>query len=111
MFSNRYGEGGAVGKYTDKSFIPKSKFENVFYIRKSYRRNIHNVRKIHLLALLIQRLWGKSLEISTNFLWVPFSKFDWWVHMTKGFNPYFFLGLNIFFLRYHDCFSFLMNQL
>ena len=35
MGSNRQGEGGAVGKYKVKSYIPKSKFD-VFDISKEY---------------------------------------------------------------------------
>ena len=33
-----------------KSHIPKTKFDNVFDIRKCYSQNIHNVRIIHLLG-------------------------------------------------------------
>ena len=47
----------------------------------------------------IQRLWGKSLEISSNFSIGPlFSQFDWWVPMTWGLNPYFIWGSKNFFL-------------
>ena len=49
-----------------KSNIPKSKFDNVFDIRKSRRLYIHNVRKIHLLGSSAQRLWGKPLKISRS---------------------------------------------
>ena len=56
--------------------------------------------KIHLLGFSIQRLWGKSLEISRNFSMGPlFSKFDSPVPMTWGYDPYFILGLNTYFLR------------
>ena len=57
------GEGGALGKYTGK--IKHSK--NVFDIRKEYFLYIQSMRKIHLLGFSIQRLWGKSLDISRNF--------------------------------------------
>ena len=59
------GEGGALGKYTGKINITKSKFY-VFDIRKEYFLFIQSMRKIHLLGFSI-RLWGKSLEISRNF--------------------------------------------
>ena len=61
------------------------------------------MRKIHLLGFSIQRLLGKSLEISSNFSIGPlFSQFDWWVPMTWGLNPYFIWGSNIFFLAVRD---------
>ena len=50
MGSNRQGEGGAVGKYTGRSNIPKSKFDTVFDIRKEYCLYDQNMRKIHLLG-------------------------------------------------------------
>ena len=34
-----------------KSYIPKSKFDKVFVIRKEYCLFIQNIRKIHLLSL------------------------------------------------------------
>ena len=72
------GEGGALGKYTGKINIPKSKFDKVFDIRKEYCLCIQSLRKIHLLGYSIQRLWGKCLEISRNFSMGPlFSKYDW----------------------------------
>ena len=37
------------------------------HIRKEYCLYIQSMRKIHLLGFSIQRLWGKSLEISRNF--------------------------------------------
>ena len=40
---------------------------NVFDIRKEYCLCIQSMRKIHLLGFSMQRLWGKSLEISRNF--------------------------------------------
>ena len=49
-----------------KSIISKSKFDNDFDIREDFSLNIQNMRKIHLLGFSIQRLWGKSLEISRN---------------------------------------------
>ena len=58
---------GLSGNIQVKSYIPKSKFDNVFDIRKEYCLCIQNMRKIHLLGFSIQRLWGKSLEISRNF--------------------------------------------
>ena len=48
-----------------KSNITKSKFYNVFDIRKSHRLYIHNVRKIHMLGFSV-RVWGKSLKISRS---------------------------------------------
>ena len=60
------GKVGLSGNILVKSNIQKSKFD-VFDIRKSHRLYIHNVRKILLLDFSIQRLWGKSLEISRNF--------------------------------------------
>ena len=69
------GEGGALWKYTGKIKHSKSKFDNVFDIRKEYCLYIQSMRKIHLLGFSIQRLWGKSLEISRNFSIGPlFSK-------------------------------------
>ena len=38
------------GNILVKSFIPKSKFDNVFDIRKEYCLYIQNMRKIHLLG-------------------------------------------------------------
>ena len=67
------GEGGVLGKYTGKINIPKSKFDNVFDIRKEYRQYIQRMRKIHLLGFSIQRLWEKSLEIFRNFSFGPLS--------------------------------------
>ena len=70
------GKVGLSGNTLIKSHIPKSKFD-VVDIRKSYSLNIHNVRKIHLLGFSIQRLWGKSLEISRSVSIGPlFSKYD-----------------------------------
>ena len=60
------GKEGLLGNILVKSNIPKSKFDNVFDIRKSHRLYIHNVRKIHLLGFSVQRLWGKSLKISRS---------------------------------------------
>ena len=61
------GKKGLSGNIQVKSYIPKSKFDNVFDIRKEYCLCIQSMRKIHLLGFSIQRLWGKSLEISRNF--------------------------------------------
>ena len=84
---------GQSGNIPVKSNIPKSTFDNVFDIRKEYCLCIQYVRKIHLLGFSIQRLWGKSLEISRNFSMGPlFSKFDWWMPMTWGCNPYLIFG-------------------
>ena len=58
---------GQSGNILVKKNIPKSKFDNVFDIRKEYCLCIQSMRKIHLLGFSIQRLWGKSLEISRNF--------------------------------------------
>ena len=94
MGSNQMGQSGNIPV---KSNIPKSKFD-VFDIRADYSLNIQNIWKIYLLGFSIQRLWGKSLEISRNFLWVPdFQNMIGWVPMTQGFNPYFILGSYIFF--------------
>ena len=91
---------GQSGNIPVKSNIQKSKFDNVFDIRKGYCLCIQNMRKIHLLGFSIQRLWGKSLEISRNFSMGPlFSKFDWWMPMTWGCNPYLIFGSNTYFLR------------
>ena len=60
------GKVGLSGNKQVKSHIPKSKFDNVFDIRKSHRLYIHNVRKIHLLGFSAQRLWGKSLKFSRS---------------------------------------------
>ena len=65
---------GLSGNVLVKSNISKSKFD-VFDIREDFSLNIQNMRKIHLLGFSIQRLWGKSLEISRNFSIGPsFSK-------------------------------------
>ena len=61
---------GQSGNIPIKSNIPKSKFD-VFDIREDYSLNIQNIRKIYLLGFSIQRLWGKSLEISRNFSMGP----------------------------------------
>ena len=61
---------GQSGNITIKSNIPKSKFD-FFDIREDYSLNIQNIRKIYLLGFSIQRLWGKSLEISRNFSMGP----------------------------------------
>ena len=60
------GKVGLSGNILVKSNITKSKFDNVFDIRKSHRLYIHNVRKIHLLGFSVQRVWGKSLKISRS---------------------------------------------
>ena len=60
------GNVGLSGNILVKSNIAKSKFDNVFDIRKSHRLYIHNVRKIHLLGFSLQRVWGKSLKISRS---------------------------------------------
>ena len=60
------GKEGLLGNILVKSNIRKSKFDNVFDIRKSHRLYMHNVRKIHLLGFSVQRLWGKSLKISRS---------------------------------------------
>ena len=57
---------GLLGNILVKSNIPKSKFD-VFDVREDCSLNIQSMRKIHLLGFSIQRLWGKSLEISRNF--------------------------------------------
>ena len=62
---------GQSGNIPIKSNIPKSKFDNVFDIREDYSLNIQNIRKMYLLGFSIQRLWGKSLEISRNFSMGP----------------------------------------
>ena len=88
---------GQSGNIPIKSNMPKSKFD-VFDIREDYSINIQNIRKIYLLGFSIQRLWGKCLEISRNFSMGPlFSNMIGWVPITRGFNPYFILGSNIFF--------------
>ena len=56
---------GLSGNILVKSNITKSKFDNVFDIRKSHRLYIHNVRKIHLLGFSV-RVWGKFLKISRS---------------------------------------------
>ena len=58
------GKVGLSGNILVKSNIAKSKFDNVFDIRKSHRLYIHNVRKIHLLFFSVQRVWGKSRSVS-----------------------------------------------
>ena len=58
---------GLSGNIQVKSYVPNSKFDSVFDIRKEYCLYIQSMRKIHLLGFSIQRLWGKSLEISRNF--------------------------------------------
>ena len=58
---------GLSGNILVKSNITKSKFDNVFDIRKEYCLYIQSMRKVHLLGFSIQRLWGKSLEIFSNF--------------------------------------------
>ena len=69
---------GQSGNIPIKSNMPKSKFDNVFDIREDYSLSIQNIRKIYLLGFSMQRLWGKSLEISRNFSMGPlFSKYDW----------------------------------
>ena len=62
---------GQSGNIQIKSNIPKSKFDNVFDIREDYSLNIQSIRTIYLLGFSIQRLWGKSLEISRNFSMGP----------------------------------------
>ena len=57
-----WGKVGLSGNILVKYNIPKSKFDNVFDIRKEYCLYIQS-----MMGFLIQRLWGKSLEISRNF--------------------------------------------
>ena len=61
------GKVGLRGNILVKSYIQNSKFDNVFDIRKEHCLCIQSVRKIHLLGFSVQRLGGKSLEISRNF--------------------------------------------
>ena len=44
---------GLSGNILVKSHIPKSKFDNVFDIRKDYSLNIQNIRKIYMLGFSI----------------------------------------------------------
>ena len=48
------GKVGLSGNIQVKSYIPKSKFDNVFDIRKEYCLCIQSMRKIHLLGFSIQ---------------------------------------------------------
>ena len=57
---------GLWGNILVKLNIPKSKFYNIFDIRRSYSQNIQNMRKIYLLGYSVQGLLGKSLEISRS---------------------------------------------
>ena len=66
------GKVGLSGNIQVKSYIPKSKFD-VFDIREDCILTIQNMRKIHLLGFSIKRLWGKFLEISSNFYLGPLS--------------------------------------
>ena len=74
---------GLSGNVLVKSNISKSKVDNVFDIREDFSLNIQNMRKIHLLGFSIQRLWGKSFEISRKFSIGPlFSKYKLCMPMT-----------------------------
>ena len=65
------------GNILVKSFIQKSKFDNVFDIRKEYCLYRQNMRKILLLGFPTQRFWEKSLEISRSVSIGPlFSKYN-----------------------------------
>ena len=44
---------GLSGDIQVQSYIPKSKFDNVFDIREDCSLNIQNMRKIHLLGFPI----------------------------------------------------------
>ena len=57
---------GLWGNKQVKLNIPKSKFYNIFDIRRSYSQNIQNMRKIYLLGFSVQQLWGKSLKVSRS---------------------------------------------
>ena len=95
------GKVGLSGNILVKSNIPKSQFD-VFDITEDYGLNIQNMRKIFLVGFSIQRLWGKSLEISRNFSMGPlFSKYDW-----MGAYDYFILGSNIFFPSRYSSFGY-----
>ena len=64
---------GLLGNILVKSNITKTKFDKVFDIRKEYCLYKQSMRKIHLLGVSIQRLWGKSLEFFSNFSIGPLS--------------------------------------
>ena len=51
------GKVGLLGNILVTSYIPKSKFDNVFDYRKEYCLCIPNMRKIHLLGFSIQQFW------------------------------------------------------
>ena len=53
MGLKRYGEDGAVGKYTGKIKHSPKKIYQVFDFREDYRLNIQNMRKIYLLGFPI----------------------------------------------------------
>ena len=92
------GKVGLTGNILVKSNIPKSKFDNVFHIRKSHRLYIHNVRKIHSLGFSVQGLWGKSLEFLGAFLFIPHHQnIIEWMPLSRGYDLNFILGSNICF--------------
>ena len=91
------GKVGLWGNILVKSNIPKSKFY-VFDIRMSYSQNIKNMRKIYVLGFSVQRLWGKSLEISRSFSVGPLSsKYNLMDASYSGLRPPLYLGLKYIF--------------
>ena len=86
---------GLSGNLLVKSNIPKSKYDNVFYIREDYSLKYEeNLIAGFFNTTIVGKLW----KFLGTFLWVPyFQNMIGWVPMTRGFNPYFMLGSSIFF--------------
>ena len=60
---------GLSGNILVKLYIPKSKFDNVFDIRKEYCLCIQNMRDINLLGFPTKQFWEKSLETCRSFFY------------------------------------------
>ena len=100
---------GLSGNILVKSNITKSKFDNVFDIRKEYCLYIQSMRKIHFLVFFKHNDCGENLwKFLRTFLLVPnFQNMIGWVPMMiQGFNPYFILGSNIFFPSRYSSFCY-----
>ena len=95
------GKVGHLGNILVKSYIPKSKFDNAFDIRKDYSLNIQNIFAGFSNIAIV----GKSLEISRNFSISPLlSKYDLLGAYASGLYPLIHLRLKHFFLRHYDFF-------
>ena len=83
---------GLSGNILVKSHIPKSKFDNVFDIRKSYSQNIHSLRKF-IWCFFQYNDCEENISRSIS-IGPLFSRYDWMGGSDTGIHPIFRLGSN-----------------